>query len=125
MKRIGLSGGISCGKSSVADILRTMGNPVIDAEQVALTIVEKGKPALNELIEVFGSDILDANDSLNRKALGALIMQSPEKRAILNQITHPKIRESIFVQLMTLQQEGHEAAVVEAALMVETKSHLL
>jgi len=125
MKTIGLSGGISCGKSSVAKLITEMGVPVIDADQVARAIVEPGMPALKEIVETFGAHILHDNGTLNRKALGSIVMQSEEKRTILNRITHPKIRLSIFTQLQEYQERGHDYAVVEAALMVETKSHTL
>lgn len=123
MKRIGLSGGIACGKSSVANILRDKGIPVIDADQVARDIVKPGMAALNELIHVFGEEILSSNGTLNRKVLGSIVMNDKQKRARLNSITHPKIRQSIFSTLQGLHQAGRQAAVVEAALMVETKSH--
>ena len=123
MKRIGLSGGIACGKSSVARILRNKGIPVVDADQVARDIVEPGSPALLELVQEFGEDILDENGTLRRKQLGSIVMNDEQKRARLNQITHPKIRSSIFTTLQTWHTQGHKEGVVEAALMVETKSH--
>ena len=125
MKRIGLSGGIACGKSSVARILRDKGVPVVDADQVARDIVEPGSLALKELVNEFGEEILDTNGTLKRKTLGSIVMNNEQKRARLNQITHPKIRSSIFSTLQTWYAEGHEAGVVEAALMVETGSHTL
>jgi len=125
MKRIGLSGGIACGKSSVARILHKKGIPVVDADQVARNIVEPGSPALLELVQEFGSDILDENGLLKRKTLGSIIMNDKNKRARLNQITHPKIRASIFSTLQKWHSQGYTAGVVEAALMVETNSHTL
>ena len=125
MKRIGLSGGIACGKSSVARILRDKGIPVVDADQVARDIVEPGSAALLELVQEFGAAILDENGALKRKTLGSIVMNDEKKRARLNQITHPKIRASIFSTLQTWYKQGHKAGVVEAALMVETKSHAL
>lgn len=125
MKRIGLSGGIACGKSSVANILRSKGIPVVDADQVARDIVKPGTAALSELVQEFGKDILKSSGYLNRKKLGSIVMNDPEKRASLNSITHPKIRNSIFSTLQEWHKEGQQAGVVEAALMVETKSYTL
>ena len=125
MKRIGLSGGIACGKSSVARILRQRGVPVVDADQVSRDIVQPGSLALQELVQEFGTDILDENGALKRKKLGAIVMNDEQKRLRLNQITHPKIRSSIFSTLQNWHAQGHKAGVVEAALMVETKSHTL
>jgi dephospho-CoA kinase len=67
VKRIGLSGGIACGKSSVANILRSKGIPVVDADQVARDIVKPGTAALSELVQEFGKDILKSSGYLNRK----------------------------------------------------------
>ena len=125
MKRIGLTGGISCGKSSVAKILCSMGVFVLDADQVARDIVQKGQPALDELVLEFGDGILDEEGFLNRKALGAIVMENPQSRQKLNTITHPKIRIAIDKQLNEWESLGAHVAVVEAALMVETKSYLL
>ncbi|MEC7986662.1 MAG: dephospho-CoA kinase [Myxococcota bacterium] len=122
MKTIGLSGGISCGKSSVARILESLGVPIIDADQVAREIVSVGQEALKEIEEHFGSNILTPEGNLDRKALGAIVMQDAKQRKALERITHPKIKLSILHQLLSLKQDGHRAAVVEAALMVETGS---
>ena len=125
MKTIGLTGGIACGKSSVAHLLKELGHPVIDADQVARDIVKPGTQALKEIVEAFGEDMTHRDGTLNRKALGALVMQSEEKRQRLNAITHPKIRLAIAVQLQQYRDEGHPFSIVEAALMIETGSHSL
>ena len=125
MFKIGLSGGIACGKSTVANILQTSGIPVIDADEVAREVVSIGTPALKEIIENFGTKVLQQDGSLDRKRLGAEVMTSNDKLKKLNKITHPRIRQSIEKQLYDYKRLGHLAAVVEAALLVETKSHLL
>ena len=125
MKTIGLTGGIACGKSSVATLLKERGIPVIDADQVARDVVEPGSPALQEIVRAFGHDIQHEDGTLNRKALGEVVMQSTEKRQQLNAITHPKIRLAIATQLQEYRQDGHSFCIVEAALMIETGSHTL
>ena len=125
MKTIGLTGGIACGKSSVAALLKERGIPIIDADQVARDIVQPGTPGLREIVKAFGEEMKHEDGTLNRKALGALVMHSEEKRQQLNAITHPKIRLSIAKMLQQNRQAGHPFSVVEAALMVETGSHTL
>ncbi len=123
MKTIGLSGGIACGKSSVARLLAAAGIPVIDADQVARDIVSVGQRALTEIVAHFGESVLHPDGSLHRKALGAIVMSDPAQRKKLESITHPKIKQSIIMQLLSLKGEGHRFAIVEAALMVETGSY--
>ena len=124
MKRIGLTGGIATGKSTVARILRNrFSAPVVDADQVARDIVAPGQPALQEIATHFGEAVLHPDGSLNRAALGQRVMSNAQERSTLNQITHPRIFEAIREQLETFERKGALAAVVEAALMVETGSY--
>lgn len=122
MKTVGLTGGIACGKSTVAGLLRAAGLPVIDADQVSRDVVAPGAPALAEIAARFGPGVLRADGSLDRKALGALVVSDGAARADLEAITHPRIREAIAGALAELSQAGQPVAVVEAALMVETGS---
>lgn len=125
MKTIGLTGGIACGKSSVAALLRARGVPVIDADQVSREVVAPPSPALDEIAARFGPEVLSPDGALNRKALGARIVGDAEARRALEQILHPRIRAAIDVGLARLAREGHPVAAVEAALMVETGSYRL
>jgi len=123
VKLVGLTGGIATGKSTVAAILRDLGVPVIDADRVAREVVEPGQPTLARVVEAFGPDVLDADGRLDRAAMRRRIAHDPEARRTLEGITHPAIRRRIHQELLRLAEEGHEAVVVEAALMVETGSH--
>lgn len=91
MQLIGLTGGIASGKSVVAARLAEHGAVVVDADRVAREVVEPGTPALAQIAQEFGSGVIASDGSLDRAALGALIFSSPEKRAILNAITHPAV----------------------------------
>lgn len=127
MHTVGLTGGIACGKSTVAAILREQGVPVIDADQVSREIVEPGEPALSEIVETFGAQMLQADGTLNRGALGALVMGDSEaaraERKKLEAITHPRIFGRIGERLMGHAAAGIPVAVVEAAIMVESGNH--
>ena len=126
MKTIGLTGGIATGKSTVAEMLREQYNvALIDADQVAREIVEPGTPALRDICETFGDEVLLPTGSLNRKALGQIVMADPQKRRALEQITHPRIGETIQRWLMAQAANATPLAVVEAALMVESGSYRL
>jgi dephospho-CoA kinase len=93
MQLIGLTGGIASGKSAVASRLAERGAIVVDADVLAREVVEPGTPALARIAEEFGPEVIAADGSLNRPALGALIFSSPEKRVALNSITHPAVAE--------------------------------
>ncbi len=90
--RIGLTGGIASGKSTVTQRFAELGVPVIDADVASITVVEPGKPGLAQVVERFGVGVLDANGGLDRPALRALIFNDSSSRQALNAILHPLIR---------------------------------
>jgi len=91
MYLIGLTGGIASGKSAVAARLAERGAVVVDADAIAREVVEPGTPALEQIVEEFGPAVLTGDGSLDRPALGAIVFTDPEKRAVLNSITHPAV----------------------------------
>ncbi len=123
MKRIGLTGGIACGKSSVAELLRRGGVAVIDADAVAREVVAPGTDGLRRIAERFGAAVLTPDGALDRGALGAIVVADPQARADLEAITHPAIRAHIARWFEAQAAGGEAAAVVEAALLVETGSY--
>ena len=120
---VGLTGGIATGKSTVAALLRARGVPVIDADAVAREVVLPGEPALAELVARFGSEVLAADGTLDRAAMRRRITTDPDAKQALEAITHPDILGRILSRLQALDAAGEPAAVVEAALMVETGSY--
>lgn len=120
MRVFGLTGGIASGKSTVAQRLVERGIPVFDADAAARWIVEPGRPALVEIATAFGDGVIAADGTLDRKALGAIVFDDDDARARLESITHPRIRERIGAQILEAASAGHEVALVDAALMVET-----
>ena len=119
VKTIGLTGGIACGKSTVAAILRDRGVPVLDLDQVARQIVEPGQPAQAEIAARWPEVV--AEGRLDRRALGAKIVQDPAAKKELESITHPRI----WLQMeQWIAAQTAPAVVIEAALMVETGSYL-
>ena len=91
MYLIGLTGGIASGKSVVARRLAEHGAVHVDADALAREVVEPGTPALAAIAQQFGAEVIAADGSLNRAALGAIVFREPEKRLALNAITHPAV----------------------------------
>ncbi len=123
MLKIGLTGGIACGKSTIADTLRGIGVPVLDADQVARDVVAVGSVGLQKIVDFFGTEILLADNSLNREALRSLILQDLNAKKQLEAITHPLIFQSMQEWQQQQEIEGATVTVIEAALMVETGSY--
>lgn len=91
MLRIGLTGGIGSGKSTVADLFAARGVPLIDADVIARELVEPGQPALADIAAAFGADMLDAQGRLDRARLRARVFGNPAERKRLEAILHPRI----------------------------------
>jgi dephospho-CoA kinase len=91
MLRVGLTGGIGSGKSTIAALLAANGAVVIDADKLAREVLEPGSDGLKEVVKAFGADVLGPDGSLNRAALAAKAFASEEARQTLNSITHPRI----------------------------------
>lgn len=93
MLRIGLTGGIASGKTTVADMFAELGVPVIDTDAVAREVVAVGEPALEDIVAAFGRELLRPDGSLDRQALRARVFASPAERHRLESIVHPRIRQ--------------------------------
>jgi dephospho-CoA kinase len=123
MPVIGLAGGIASGKSTVGEILRRKGALVIDADAVAHEIVEPGRPALAEIRDRFGDEVITADGWLDRAALGRIVFDDLQARNDLNDIMHPRIYEEI--QRRIRGQRRDRIMVFEAALLAETYEQAL
>ena len=119
MKLIGLTGGIGSGKSTVAQLLVEQGWALVDADQIARDIVEPGQPALSELADAFGEDILNADGSLNRGLLASRAFASREKTDVLNSITHPRIHEETQARFEAARAAGEAFLVYDMPLLVD------
>lgn len=123
MKLIGLTGGIACGKSTVAEILRALGAQVIDADALAREIVQPGQPALLEIVATFGRDVLQTDGTLDRAKLRKIVFDNPDARRRLEGITHPRIRQLAQQRIEQNKRSGASLVVYEAPLFFETKIH--
>ena len=121
MLRVGLTGSIGVGKSFVASVFVELGCHVLDADQTAREVVMPGTPGLKALTEAFGEDILNADGTLDRQRLGALIFADQSQRQRLNHILHPFIiarQDEILNGWEADDPEG--IGIVDAALMIES-----
>lgn len=96
--RIGLTGGIASGKSTVANLFAELGATIIDTDVIAREVVAPGQPALDDIAATFGAEVLQPDGSLDRAALRARVFASPAERERLEAITHPRIRAETLRQ---------------------------
>lgn len=119
MRIIGLTGGIASGKSSVADMLKRLGAVVVDADRLAREVVQPGEPALKEIVEAFGKDVVNPDGTLKRAALGAIVFSDPAARRTLEAITHPAIRALGDRKLAAYREAGVQTVFYVAPLLIE------
>jgi dephospho-CoA kinase len=121
---VGLTGGIATGKSTVSDILRGLGDVIIDADLLAREVVAPGQPALAAIVREFGTDVLNADGSLDRKRLAGVAFTDPERRRRLEAITHPAIRDAFAARLADVEAQGFAGLVFwDAAVLIESGGH--
>jgi dephospho-CoA kinase len=122
--RVGLTGGIASGKTTVAGFLSELGASVVDADRVAHDLLAPGGAAHDELLERFGREILDSNGEIDRRRLGEIVFNDPEALADLNRIMHPKVRAEAERRFAGRRAAGGgRIEVFDAALLVETGAY--
>jgi dephospho-CoA kinase len=119
MKVIGLTGGIACGKSTVAEMFINNSRIVIDSDKISKSTLDVGSVGYNEVIERFGKEVTLPSGHINRKKLGEIIFNDDDKRKQLNAIVHPKVVEGIKRSMAYHEMEGHEYLVVDIPLLFE------
>jgi len=121
---VGLTGGVACGKSSVARLFQDCGAILIDADVLARTVVERGKPALKDIARVFGKKTLLPDGTLNRPALAKIVFGSPAKLKKLNAIVHPRVaREQARMTREIANQEPRAVVIYDAPVLIEAGAH--
>ena len=117
---IGLTGGIGAGKSTVTQMLEALGAAVIDADKVGHQIYLPDLPAWREIVDTFGPEVLNADRTIDRQALGKLVFADPEALRTLNRIVHPKMFDRMGELIAEMRARGGmKAIVVEAAVLIE------
>jgi dephospho-CoA kinase len=124
MLRVGLTGGLACGKSFVGETLAGLGCLLIQADELGHEVLACGGEAYEPVVKEFGRGILAESGSIDRRALAARVFGSPERLARLNALVHPPVwrrQEELIAQFAEREPDG--IAVVEAAILIETGSH--
>lgn len=119
MKKVGLTGGIGSGKSTVARMLGDEEFLVVDADQIAREIMEPGSPVLDKVAEIFGADLIDDTGALNRGELARRAFASKEQTEKLNAITHPAIRAESNRRFDAAEAAGEPAVIYDMPLLVD------
>ena len=123
MRLIALTGGIASGKSTVSARLAEHGAAILDADRLAREVVEPGQPALAQLVETFGDQLLLPDGTLNRPALGAIVFSDSAALKKLNDITHPAVWELGQAKLAKIEAENPDAIVIyDVPLLVEASA---
>ena len=119
MLKIGLTGGIGCGKSTAVKRFRDLGIPIVDADIVAREVVQAGQPALQAIAQLFGAAALLADGSLNRAWLRQTVFNDTARLQQLEAILHPRIREAIVRDMTAAMAAGSPYVVVDVPLLFE------
>jgi len=116
-KKIGLTGGIASGKTTVSDCFKKLGTKVIDADVISHEVTEPSGSAFEEILSEFGSEILDEKGLINRKKMRAIIFDDESQKKILEEIIHPKVRDEMFKRI---NKSDDHYLIVSVPLLVET-----
>ena len=115
--KIGLTGGIASGKTTVSDYFKRIGISVIDADVISHEVTKPNGSAFKEIISSFGSNILDDNGLIDRKKMRSIIFDDASKKKILEGIIHPKVREEMF---NLVSQSNDHYLILSVPLLIET-----
>ena len=119
-KKIGLTGGIASGKTTVSDCFKKLGTQVIDADVISHEVTEPSGSAFEEILSEFGSEILDEKGLINRKKMRVIIFNDSSQKKILEEIIHPKVRDEMFQRI---NKSDDHYLIVSVPLLVETGVH--
>jgi dephospho-CoA kinase len=124
MLRVGLTGGLACGKTFVGEALAGYGCLLIQADELGHAVLEPGGEAYNAVVREFGGEILTSDGRIDRRLLAARVFGHPERLAQLNALVHPPVvrrEEELIAEFAAREPQG--IAVVEAAILIETGSY--
>jgi dephospho-CoA kinase len=120
MLSVGLTGGIACGKSTVARLLTEKGALLIDFDELARKVVEPDQPAWRQIVDTFGSEILNPDRTIDRTKLGAIVFRDKRKRARLNSIVHPAVFAAWCCRTQEFKEISHDAIILsDVPLLIE------
>lgn len=121
---VGLTGGLASGKTTVAQLFQECGAEIIDADQVARTVVEPGRAAWKDIVAAFGKRVLHDDQTLNREALAERVFRNPRQLRLLNRIVHPRVAREQTRLTKDIEKQHPDAVIIyDAALLIEAKAH--
>jgi len=121
MLKVGLTGGMACGKSFVASVLRELGCEVVEADELGREAMQPGGEAYAAVVTAFGKDILDERGLIDRPRLAALVFRAPERLKDLNAIVHPAVRSRALREFDDIgARDPHAVVVYVAAILIES-----
>ncbi|KAJ6429123.1 hypothetical protein OIU84_020707 [Salix udensis] len=121
MRIVGLTGGISSGKSTASNLFKSHDIPVVDADIVARDVLKKDTGGYKGVVAAFGDDILQANGEVDRPKLGQIVFSDPGKRQLLNRLLAPYISSGIWWEILRLWFKGYKVIVLDIPLLFEAK----
>ncbi|KAF3795486.1 Dephospho-CoA kinase [Nymphaea thermarum] len=121
MRIVGLTGGISSGKSTVSNMFKANDIPVVDADVIARDVLRRGTGGWKKVVKAFGNTILLENGEVNRAYLGQIVFSDPTKRQLLNRLLAPYIAFGIYWEIVKLWLKGYKLIVLDIPLLFETK----
>lgn len=116
---VGLTGGIASGKSTVSKYICEQGFPVFDADASGHALMQPNEPAWLDIVQTFGSEILLADQQIDRKKLGTIVFADPDKLKLLEMILHKRIRQQGYAFIEQQRQLGHQLIVLDVPLLIE------
>ncbi|SES02727.1 dephospho-CoA kinase [Salisediminibacterium halotolerans] len=116
---LGLTGGIASGKSTVGNMMKEYGIPVIDADEISRAVVAPGEETLEQIKTHFGQRVIHSDGTLNREELGTIVFSRPEERETLNELIHPAVRKRMQDMAEAKKQAGYQLIVLDIPLLVE------
>ena len=124
MLKVGLTGGLATGKTYVAGLLEKLGCYVIHADRLGHEVLLPGGEAYDDVVTEFGAEIVAADGTIDRKALGSVVFSNPDRLEVLNALVHPHVfrHQNEFFDTVT-RKDAHAVVVSEAAIMIETGSY--
>ncbi|KAJ6322791.1 hypothetical protein OIU77_012604 [Salix suchowensis] len=121
MRIVGLTGGISSGKSTASNLFKSHDIPVVDADIVARDVLKKDTGGYKGVVAAFGDDILQANGEVDKPKLGQIVFSDPGKRQLLNRLLAPYISSGIWWEILRLWLKGYKVIVLDIPLLFEAK----
>ena len=117
---VGLTGGISTGKSTITQMFRSIDIPVIETDKISKEMLKKGTEGYEEVVTTFSRSILLTNNEINRKKLAQIVFSNPQRRKKLNSIVHPRVKSVVKTEIQKHKELGSKMIVLDVPLLFET-----